>query len=428
MFSRLYKSARAVFTDLDDTKTIQSTPPAPLAREETMVTTRHRGSQASAGDSLEDEESINVYVPTSSSKRQRRGAKRSSSSEEDEADYAPPSSRKRKRLPVRAKDVESPEPGKTRPVVEISVKKMSPEPDHRYTGGVEEGEGEEEKEEEEDVNVNNKEQDTETAEPIVPKKHLRFGSEEGDDEYFSTARDVVVDEDIPRIVEDPRMIQDSDESEGDAPEAVGIQEAAESVKLKDEEAARALKHHLSASRKKRKDRNEVLKKQAESSKKRKLEDGLINHTKKAKHSTKGDNVPSTKEDRNPNENESYVVAEEIVIQNDVTKPMPLSSKRALPDILPAEYLVDAKPEDILPFDQFPIKKAKRTKFHFSTEKEPKDRRVGSTTYRVTKASSTNLAPKSSSQARNMKDSWLQGRSGKKIGTDRISFAKGFFKK
>ncbi len=122
--------------------------------------------------------------------------------------------------------------------------------------------------------------------------------------------------------------------------------------------------------------------------------------------------------------DSCVVGEEL----EVEKPLRLSTKRALPDVLPAEYLEDEEPRDQLPFEQFPIKKAKKTKFHLIAEKEIKDRRVGSTTYRVTKANSTILAPKSSSNARNTKEQWVLGRTGKKGPTSRTSFGKGFFKK
>ena len=236
MFSRLYKSARSIFTESEEIETTQLASPALATREDTMVTTRQRESQTSAGDILEDEDTINVYVPTSSGKRQRMGSKGTSSSEEDEADFAPPSSRKRKRLPVRAKDVDSPDLGKTRPVVEIPVKNLSPSPNHVNTVvGAEEGESEE-KEEEEDTNVKKEGHNTEATGSIIPKKHLRFGSEEVRDEFFSTAREVMNDE-----VEDPRVIQDSDDSEDDAPEAVGIQDAAKSVQLKDDEAAKAVK-------------------------------------------------------------------------------------------------------------------------------------------------------------------------------------------
>jgi hypothetical protein len=182
---------------------------------------------------------------------------------------------------------------------------------------------------------------------------------------------------------------------------------------------------LSTSRKKRKQKDDALKKQAESSKKRKLEVDSAKTTKPTQSSAKQDTLlPRT--DLNMGEG-SYIVEEDRV-KNGTLSSAPLSSKRSLPDILPAEYLDDTEPYNLTLFDELPRKKAKKTKFHQSREKEPKDRRIGNATYRVTKASSTNLAPKSSSQARNTKESWLQGRSGKSISANRTPFTKGFFKK
>jgi len=71
------------------------------------------------------------------------------------------------------------------------------------------------------------------------------------------------------------------------------------------------------------------------------------------------------------------------------------------------------------------KKAKKTKFLDAALKEPKDRRVGKTTYRVAKAGSTKLAPKSSFTARSTKEAWMQGRSGGKVDPSRRAFGKAF---
>jgi hypothetical protein len=234
MFSRLYNSARAIFTDPAATENEQLTPIVEPLQDETMVTTRQKNTQAPAGDEIEEEDSINVYVPRSSSKRQRKRTKGTSSSDEDAAEYVPPSSRKRKRLPVRAKDVaESPDPGKTRPVVEIPVRKISPEPDPDDIVAAEE--------DDDDTKFQDEEHDTIAAGPLEGSKHRRFGSQPAENELFSTAREVANDEDKAKTVEDVQVIEDSEDSDDDAPEAVGIQEAAESVRAKDREAARVVK-------------------------------------------------------------------------------------------------------------------------------------------------------------------------------------------
>lgn len=105
----------------------------------------------------------------------------------------------------------------------------------------------------------------------------------------------------------------------------------------------------------------------------------------------------------------------------------LSSKGSLPDLLPAEYLEDFGTQGLVSLDDLPIK-PRKTKFQQVAEREPKDKRVGTNTYRVTKASSKNLAPKASNSARSTKEAWLQGRSGKTVSSKRTPFTKGFFKK
>jgi U3 small nucleolar RNA-associated protein 16 len=96
--------------------------------------------------------------------------------------------------------------------------------------------------------------------------------------------------------------------------------------------------------------------------------------------------------------------------------------------LPAEYLEDTEPQGIARVDEQPTKKSKKTKFQDPTAKEPRDRQIGATTYRVTKPQSTNLAPKASFQARSTKEKWLQGRVGKNEQSNRKPFSKGFLKK
>jgi U3 small nucleolar RNA-associated protein 16 len=234
MFSKLYRSARAIFIDSAETEKTQPTSIAHHQRDETMVTTRQQNTQTPAGDEIEEEDSINVYVPSNSSKKQRKRGKGTSSSDEDAAEYVPPT-RKRKRLPVRAKDVESPDLGKSRLVVEIPVKKISPEPEHIDPGEIEEGV--------DDTRPQDEEKDAVATEPVAKSKHRRFGSEPVEENFFSTAREVVNDEEeaASESAEDTRVMEDSEDSEDDAPEAVGILEAAEIVKLKDKEAARVVK-------------------------------------------------------------------------------------------------------------------------------------------------------------------------------------------
>lgn len=96
----------------------------------------------------------------------------------------------------------------------------------------------------------------------------------------------------------------------------------------------------------------------------------------------------------------------------------------LPEFLPEEYLQDEESDESLTLD--PIQrsmKLQKTKFTGRVEKRPKSYRKGSTTYKVAEIRSTKMAPKSSFNARSVKESWLQGRSG----SSRKSFTSGFFK-
>jgi U3 small nucleolar RNA-associated protein 16 len=105
-------------------------------------------------------------------------------------------------------------------------------------------------------------------------------------------------------------------------------------------------------------------------------------------------------------------------------------KTSLPEILPEEYLEDSDSMALVLQESLPNNKVmpKKTKFRDLLEKQQKDKRIGSTTYRITKVRNNHLPPKSASQARSIKESWLQGRSGKAINPDRKLISKGFFTK
>jgi U3 small nucleolar RNA-associated protein 16 len=101
----------------------------------------------------------------------------------------------------------------------------------------------------------------------------------------------------------------------------------------------------------------------------------------------------------------------------------IRSGTTLPEFLPEEYLQDGESDDSLTLD--PIQRSmevQKTKFTGRVKKTPKNYRKGSTTYRVAEVRSTKMAPKSSFNARSVKESWLQGRSG----SSRKSFSSGFF--
>jgi hypothetical protein len=98
--------------------------------------------------------------------------------------------------------------------------------------------------------------------------------------------------------------------------------------------------------------------------------------------------------------------------------------------LPAEYLEDESAEDpgsSSLSQQITSYKSKKIKFIDPTPKKPKDRRKGSTIYRVAEAHDDGLlAPKAASNARSVKEAWLNGQRG--AGGSMKVVKGGFFKK
>ncbi|KAH7348785.1 hypothetical protein BKA65DRAFT_594551 [Rhexocercosporidium sp. MPI-PUGE-AT-0058] len=401
MFSRIYKSARALLTEPTQNPSPQTPPRKEANSPATMVTSRSQSRAARGGDEI-NENAIQPVVSSSSSKKRRL---RSAVGDEDgEGEVATPTAtpsaaKKRKTLPVREKDG-SPIVKKLVPVVEIPARKVTPEvevEDGSPAKPIEiEESGDEEQVSEEEVNEAEEEEieKPQVLEVDTKTKHKRFGSEEAEPELFSTAR-----EDQEAVGEVADSEEESD-SEDDAPEAIGIQDAAKQVKSKERDTAKAVKDQLSASRKKRKERDEILKKQSEKGKKRKSALEL------EEVSSDDEQAPASAIDE---------------------PSRALTSRSSLPDFLPAEYLEDTDPQNLIRTEDsvIPRKKSKKTKFIDAALKAPKDRRVGKTTYRVAKAGSTKLAPKSSFVARSTKEAWLQGRSGGKVDPNRRAFGKAF---
>ena len=194
MFARIINSAKSFI------KPLQPNSAAPQAQVEpaTMVTTRQQESKSLSKETNTKEET----VPTPTSKRKSEKITRDKLAASDS-----PSGKKRKALPVRAKD-ETPITPNTRVVVEIPTKRLSPEPE------------------------------AETADPGKQsgsaKKHKKFGSEEPEEALSSTAPE----QHEPAVEE----IEDSEESsDDDAPEEVGAQDAARDAKSKTQNAEEAVK-------------------------------------------------------------------------------------------------------------------------------------------------------------------------------------------
>ncbi|KAH9208619.1 hypothetical protein DL95DRAFT_527331 [Leptodontidium sp. 2 PMI_412] len=395
MFSRIYKSARALLTEPTQNPSLRTPPKKEDNSPVEMVMSRSQSHAAQVEDGVNDDNSIHVSLSSGKKRRLRSSVDNEDETGNGEGEVATPSAaKKRKTLPVREKD-SSPIVKKSVPVVEIPARKITPEVE-AVAGSpakpIEIGESSDEEEvsEAEEENV----EEPQKVEVDTKTKHKRFDSEEAEPEIFSTAKE------DPEVVGEVADSEEESDSEDDAPEAIGIQEAAQEVKLKERDTAKAVKEQLSASRKKRKERDEVLKKQSEKGKRRRA-------------------APKPEEGSSDEEDEPTPALDETSLA--------LTTRSALPDFLPAEYLEDTDPQDLIRTDDDDIlrKKAKKTKFIDAALKAPKDRRVGKTTYRVAKAGSTKLAPRSSFVARSTKEAWLQGRSGGKIDPNRRAFGKAF---
>ncbi|PBP16696.1 sporulation protein [Diplocarpon rosae] len=418
MFSRIYQSARALLINPTQNENSKTTPKQSKKMVTSRSQSRSHSRKASIAQELNDDNTIKIKISSSTKKRSKPA--------KDEAEETTPSAKKRKTLPVREKDAGAPMLAKTRPVVEITARNITPQPDTLPGSATkpieieddEESVDNEENEDEEDsedvgdemAQKGREETAQKPADEVVgkidtTKQHKRFDSEESAPELEFFSAPTGVPEDAPDTEYDS---QDSGDSEDDAPEAIGIQEAAEIIKSKERSTAKAVKEKILANRKKRKERDEILKKQSETAKKRKLENVFCPLPKVI----------------SPGDEQEEGSMEPRLAFND-TRSL-LTCRAALPNFLPAEYLDDTDSQAVLiNTGKSERPKPKKTKFLDATSKQPKDRRIGSTTYRVAKPGRTNLAPKSSFQARSIKESWLQGRSGKKIEATRRPFGKAF---
>jgi hypothetical protein len=169
-------------------------------------------------------------------------------------------------------------------------------------------------------------------------------------------------------------------------------------------------------RQKRKERDTVLKKQAGSLKKRK-QTALV-----------GDDAEYYNEEPETNTSSSHNLSTKSKLTSDT-----------LPDLLPDEYLEEAEIQSAIESDldsEQPTMRVRKRNLKDLAEKKVKDRRVGSTTYRLSEVSSKLLAPKSSYHARTNKEACLNGRlgTGKRVGSakgsgggKRLVTGGGFFK-
>lgn len=174
-----------------------------------------------------------------------------------------------------------------------------------------------------------------------------------------------------------------------------------------------------------------MKKQAELNKKRKRQSGAEDAT----HEDEDDGVEGPIEDGHHEQTE----IEDIAMEDAPSTPVPsgASSKKSqkidpknLPELLPLEYLEEdtvAEPTTITTTSSIPSR-PKKTKFPNVVEKKLKDKKKGSTTFKVRESKQdSRLAPKASKSAMSLKEAWLNGGTKKngKGGTRRMPMKSSF---
>ncbi|TAQ86713.1 hypothetical protein B7494_g4963 [Chlorociboria aeruginascens] len=413
MLSKLFNSARDILIPKSNSATdirTQSLVDIEVNDAE-MVTTRGGNGIPIVDFDPPVEDLIVVSVPPSSRKRARSPIDEGNLHTSGDEATTSADMKRQKILPVRVKDDEGPRK-KTHVVVEIPVRRgLRTSAQTTNSTGEDLEKTAESRDLEEDGTLIHKEarleipnsaseddeQDSGANGSTVKDatKHRRFGSEEPEP--------VLEPESLYTARENNEL--DEESSGDDAPEVIGIQDSLKDVKSKERDAAKAIERQESAIRNKRKERDAFLKRQAES----------VN--KKRKHIEE-----SEEEIESSNEEEDEAMGGEDTGPRSKHR----HGKASIPNLLPAEYLEDKEDEEVQDVVEPPIK-TNKLKFLELAEKKPKDRRIGSTTYRVSETVRiAHLAPKSSFQARSIKEAWLQGRPGKN-GSKRKPFTNSFFK-
>jgi len=264
MLSRLFATAQSIFNPTSQTE--NNPRGQTIEISEDMVTTRQKGKPASID--LDGNDTITVESPRSSRKRQRISAGDVEAVVADAREQRSPT-KKQKILPVRAKEDEGPNTS-TRVVVEIPVSKIDLSSVGNATGSrkaLEQSTKAQDVEEIEDSDASDEDQEGGDMEPEQvtvtvksppklkstakassksPKKqadkpvailqstlpkptHKRFGSDEPEPQFFSTAVE---------NIEPERQEESSDEDE--APEVVQTAAAQKSIESKARDAARAI--------------------------------------------------------------------------------------------------------------------------------------------------------------------------------------------
>ncbi|OBT90194.1 hypothetical protein VE02_00963 [Pseudogymnoascus sp. 03VT05] len=360
MFSRILSSARNIvpFNKHDEASekekkspgarslTKQTTEKKSGTPKSTMVTTRRQSGASATLINPDDSNNVPIELLSESAKKRRRTELSKKAATEEETPT------KRRKLPVRNKDENSPGVAQSHLAVEMSVGEL--------TGSTEQ------KELAEKDAIATAVVDA----PVAKPKHKKFGDND-------PVEVVAAPEPEPERIQD-----DEDESsDDDAPEEVGAEAAQSKALGAAREAAKAAEQKEAAERQKRKDRDAQLKAQAKAAKKRKHAEEELDESATIENSS-------------------------ITVEPVGRASKPRFDRTTLPDLLPEDFLEDASSEDEAPVQVEKPRVSKKIKFAYE-EKKPKDKKLGSTTYRVAQVEKAGFAPKASRNTQSVKAN-LQG--------------------
>ncbi|KAI1805884.1 hypothetical protein F4811DRAFT_513859 [Daldinia bambusicola] len=246
-----------------------------------------------------------------------------------------------------------------------------------------------------------------TPAPKPKGKHLVFDDDDDVENFVAAAAEAG-----KKAEEDKAKEEEEEESDDDdAPEAVSTQAAAKEVHKSTQAALDAAEKQTATLKRKRQERDNLFKQQAERRKRVRAEVQI--HQSEARRKNGTSDSDSDSDDGVPE------------VEMAVTAGRRRTQKQALPTHLPAEFLTDSSSEDEDEDDENgqALKKRKKssdekngnnkrpTKITFDDQpKKPRDRVAGSTKYRVlAEQGDSRLAPRARRDARASKESLLKRR-------------------
>ncbi|KAI0597715.1 hypothetical protein F4775DRAFT_559346 [Biscogniauxia sp. FL1348] len=251
-------------------------------------------------------------------------------------------------------------------------------------------------------------QDPDPTPRSKPKsKHVVFGDD--DDVEKFVAEGAEIEKDLKETSEEAEgSHDDDDDDDDDAPEAVSTQAAAKERLKSAKAAAEAAEKHAASLKRKRQERDNLFKQQAEKRKHTRIE----GHGRQQSSKSPGAAGP----DQDGTETADAEAEKPTAGRR-------RAEKHKLPDVLPAEFLTDSssESEDDMALQRAPAKKPKKITFDAAAQvlgnddseagrRPPRDQIVGTTRFRVlAEQGDEKLAPRAHKNARLVKEGLLKRR-------------------